>query len=397
MAQNQVIPIAPSVLKWARETRGFSQADVAARLKKDEDIIKSWESGESQPSFAQLEKLAYSIYKRPLAVFFLSEPPQETPLTQDFRTLPSQDVKNLSPEFRLKVRRVKYYQLVLEEIFDSKNPIENPLHKAIKLNQETSPTQASAITRKYLGLTYEQIRKLPDHTAAFKLYKSLLEEKGLYVFQETLKEVSGFSLFSREFPVICLNGPDIPQKKIFTLFHELAHILFNIGGIFRDVISERLIREKDEIEVFCNRFAAEFLVPEQYLLSEPIVVNNSNSLQWDESDIAKLSNIFKVSRETLLRRLLDLGRTDSTYFITMKRKWDKQYADYVKEKKERQKNGPNWHTTQISHLGKKFVNSVFQGLSEGKITELDAANFLGIKINKLSDYALLTNPPTQDA
>ena len=94
---NQVVKIEPSILVWARETLGMSITEVANKLDKDRETVKQWEIGKTTPSLAQLEKLAYTIYKRPLAVFFLPKPPKESTAKQDFRTLPDKEIANLSP------------------------------------------------------------------------------------------------------------------------------------------------------------------------------------------------------------------------------------------------------------------------------------------------------------
>lgn len=76
-----VAGIQPSVLRWARESQGYSIDDVALHLKREPDEIEAWELGHTSPTYAQLEELAYKLYKRPLAVFFL---PSDLP--GDFRT-----------------------------------------------------------------------------------------------------------------------------------------------------------------------------------------------------------------------------------------------------------------------------------------------------------------------
>lgn len=392
MKSQPVIKIAPSVLQWARETRFLTIRDVAERLKRDESEVRSWESGEQTPSFAQLEKLAYDIYKRPLAVFFLAQPPNETTITQDLRALPAHDVESLSPEFRLKTRRIKYLQVVLKEVFDDLNPVARPLHKAFRFSKDTSPNIAAGEVRRYLQFSHSEIRDLPTHDVALRFFKDKIEAQGIFIFTENLKEeASGFCLLDDQFPVICLNSQDISQKKIFTLFHELAHILFNAGGIFRDSLSERLIREKDEIEIFCNQFAAEFLIPTEFLLSERLVKNNKEKI-WAEETIEKLSKDYKTSRESILRKLLSLELTTSDFYQQMKRKWDGQYRKSFLEKQKRQKaqpGGPDYHTTNISQLGKPYIKSVIRSLAGDRISEIEAADFLRIKVSKLTDYAQL--------
>ncbi len=80
----QVIGIQPAVLRWARQCINLSIPDVADKIKRSVDEVAAWESGDSAPTYAQLEKLAYQIYKRPLAVFFLPTPPKEKTPAKEF-------------------------------------------------------------------------------------------------------------------------------------------------------------------------------------------------------------------------------------------------------------------------------------------------------------------------
>lgn len=50
--------ITPKVLKWARESASMSIEAAAAKVKVSSDKLKSWESGESQPTIKQAETLA---------------------------------------------------------------------------------------------------------------------------------------------------------------------------------------------------------------------------------------------------------------------------------------------------------------------------------------------------
>ncbi|MEC4677299.1 MAG: DNA-binding protein, partial [Nitrospirota bacterium] len=101
---SQGIPTNPDVLKWARETRGLDVEDVVQKLARKgitSDLVRAWENVSESPSYPQLERLAYEIYKRPLAVFFFPEPPEEESVQQSFRTLPEYEIKQLPPRLRL--------------------------------------------------------------------------------------------------------------------------------------------------------------------------------------------------------------------------------------------------------------------------------------------------------
>src|SRR5437870_4702449 len=105
MKRVPVVGVQPRVMQWARESIGLSIDDVALILNLPLPDIEAWEAGTAAPSYAQLEKLAYKLYKRPLAVFFLPEPPDEVTPKKEFRTLPETDLQTLSPDTHLHIRR----------------------------------------------------------------------------------------------------------------------------------------------------------------------------------------------------------------------------------------------------------------------------------------------------
>jgi transcriptional regulator with XRE-family HTH domain len=88
MAQ-PVAGLNPALLVWARERAGLTIAQVADAMGKGPEVITSWEEGTSAPTYVQLEKLAYTVYRRPIALLFFPEPPSEPDPHQSFRTLPT--------------------------------------------------------------------------------------------------------------------------------------------------------------------------------------------------------------------------------------------------------------------------------------------------------------------
>jgi len=49
-AASQEVSVAPSVLKWARETLSRTVEDVAKRLDLGSAVVEKWESGEKNPT-----------------------------------------------------------------------------------------------------------------------------------------------------------------------------------------------------------------------------------------------------------------------------------------------------------------------------------------------------------
>ena len=99
----------PHVLSWARKRAGLTVEDVAQTLSKEPAVIRAWEEGELFPTYVQLETLAYKIYKRPIAIFFFPEPPNEPQIEHSFRTLPDFEFQKLSADTRYRIVKLKRY------------------------------------------------------------------------------------------------------------------------------------------------------------------------------------------------------------------------------------------------------------------------------------------------
>lgn len=97
--------VTPSVLRWARESAGFALDVAAKRIGVEPAKLSAAEDGSSLLTFPQLRKAA-GVFKRPLAVFFLNEPPTVEIPVADFRRVPEALGTPTSPELRLEVRRL---------------------------------------------------------------------------------------------------------------------------------------------------------------------------------------------------------------------------------------------------------------------------------------------------
>ena len=82
------LPVNKDILVWARTSIGLSVEEVGIKFKKTKAEIQEWEDGITSPTFNQLERLAFEIYKRPLAIFFFPNVPKEDTPKTEFRTLP---------------------------------------------------------------------------------------------------------------------------------------------------------------------------------------------------------------------------------------------------------------------------------------------------------------------
>ena len=94
------------LLVWARTSAHLTVEDAARKAQVKEEQLAAWELGEGQPSIPQLRKLG-RVYKRPLAVFYLPEPPKTFDALRDFRRLPAEMAGKQSPELAFEIRRAR--------------------------------------------------------------------------------------------------------------------------------------------------------------------------------------------------------------------------------------------------------------------------------------------------
>ena len=112
--------IKPTLLVWARESAGLSISEAAKKAALKAERLEEWELGKGRPTVPQLRKLG-EVYKRPLAVFFLSDPPKGFDPQREFRRLPGVTPENESPELRLALRTALYRREAARDLYQRLN------------------------------------------------------------------------------------------------------------------------------------------------------------------------------------------------------------------------------------------------------------------------------------
>lgn len=370
--------IQPTVLRWARQSIGLSVSDVAAKLKRPIEEIEAWETGKSAPTYAQLEKLAYQVCKRPLAVFFLPAPPEETTPEREFRTLPYVDLSSLAVDTHMQIRRAHAYQLALQELFDGRNPSERCIWRQLHLSREAPMVPQAQAIRESLGVSLETQCAWKDDDLALKHWRAAIENVGIFIFKAPFKqkEISGFCLLDKNFPVIYINNSTPKTRQIFSLLHELAHLLFSVNGLSKLDKSyiDQLPKAEKQIEQFCNAVAAEVLMPasdfEQQTRSLP-----ANIERLDDAQFSSLANRYGISREAILRRLLDQGRVSQRFYEQQAKVWASQ---------QKPGSGGNWYASQNTYLSDRFAKEVVSRHYRNQLSVEQAAELLGIKAKNFS-------------
>lgn len=361
----------------------LSVDEVALRLKKQPQDVIAWESGEEVPTYVQLERLAYQLYKRPVALFFFPEVPAEDGARGAFRTLPEFEFERLSSRILSLVREAQAKQFKLAELLQGDSIAEHSILEECQVDLRTPVDSIAASLRSYLGVTIDAQIEWQDNAVAFEKWRETIGDHGVFVFKQAFRqdEISGFCLYHVTYPVIYVNNTMAYSRQVFTVIHELGHLLFKTSGIdkVRDDYVTALRGEDAEIERFCNRFAAQVLVPESdFDLASRNVAPN-------EEGISQLAQRYSVSREVVLRRFKDRGQVDQETYDVLADKW--------RDEALRGGGGPgggNYYATQRAYLGRRYLDLVFQQYYRNKIDLYQLAEYLNMKVDSVRrlEYAM---------
>lgn len=365
------IPINPEVLTWARRTAGYKIEDLVAN--KQFAKIAKWESGDESPTYSQLEKLAEKFH-RPIVVFFFPEPPPEEPVEKALRAVSEDSVENLNPVIHYLFRKAKVFQLSLAELFEGQEEIQKQRLSWLTQAGVIESASFAERIRSILEVSIEEQQSWQGSDDAFKEWRRRLALRGVFVFKDAFKntEVSGFCVYDDLFPIIFINNSHPKNRQIFTLFHELCHLLLKQS--FLDIATEQSWLANQvhlgKEESLCNSLASEILVPVEHLISQV------GSRLVDESLVDQLADSYHVSREVIARKLLDQGLVSRRSYEGMIHEW---YSMRERASSETNKSSGNYYNTKSSYLGDSYISVVLRNYYQGRIDVVQASDYLDIK------------------
>jgi len=358
---NIKVKISTAILKAIRESSGYSIDDIAKKLKSTAERIRSVEEGAADFSITQIKKLA-DIYHRPLAAFFGEVTPQPLYKLTDYRI--NRD-KKITPQVFLAERRASYLASKLTELSDKKSQIPS-------FSDNLSPEALADEFRKHLkaGLIKDE-----NPGKILSYYKKVLEDNLLVsVIEYPFKadDVRAFCIPS-DISIVVLNENDDARVKLFSVFHEMYHLLKRSCGLCSMELEAKW--ENMKIESECNSFAAEFLVPKTDLKVE---IEKINKIDWES--ISSLSDIYGVSKQVIMLHLLFLRNIGQKEYDDLKANWN---AEYLKKKGFGKR---NWDRVYLNRVGNFAVQKVSAAYKKGDISYSEVADILNVKSKYIEKF-----------
>lgn len=363
------------IIRWAREFYNMDVEEAAKAIGVDAERYSSWESGTDHPTYAKLRKIS-EVFRKPSAVFFFPTPPQLPSIKGDLRTLSDEVVNRFSKNVIVQFEKAKVYQMSLRELYGNRD--------SIFMHKELFPPDIRELCdyfRTALTFPIAAQKARRSTKVVFEIYRDKFYDLGIYVFKESFKDnsISGLCINDQQFPVIMINNSMSFARQIFTLFHELYHLISDTSGaeIIRDDYYIMLDQAQSDAEHACDTFANMFLVPPDDFQME------LRKAPLDEQRIAELAKLYSVSREAIMYKLWKLGEITSDDYSTLKEVFYGEAIRAKKEKKDGSSGGGNYYSTKLSYLGQRYTGEVFKQYFSGKIDNIHASAMLQSKVDHL--------------
>lgn len=395
MARGQKAHVNPVMLAWARKTAHMDAAQAARKIGRTEEELLAWEdeNDESLPTLPQARKAA-EVYKRPLALFYFPEPPQEFSVLKDFRRVPEDESEAFTPELTFLIRQAQSRQEWMSEFLQSSGaPILDFVNSA-KMGDDHQ--ELADRIRQKLGITPDDTQRTPTLDDALRHWIARTEEIGIFVSRVgklsgqnfSTQEARGFVLSDPYAPFIFLNDNDAKAAQLFTLAHKMVHLWIGESGISNLENNGPIRTAEDRVEVFCNKVAAEILAPKDFFLPRWEALDPDETL---EERIAQLSSLLKVSRIVVARRLLDLRKMNQVAYVELvdryREEWQEEQQQERARNRQRREPAPVFHPLKLNSNGRAFSRVVISAYRRGELSGRDTSRLLDMKLNHIPKQA----------
>lgn len=338
------------------------RGELARAAGTSEGRIAEFETGDARPTLRQLENIANKL-DRTLA-FFFTDPPDESdvPDTADFR---AGNGEPIPPLLAREMRRAEQHRDTVLEL--EGRPEKPALVGAI--NRRNLAARANEM-RDLLGLTEDFAPPRGRDNRVLSFWRGLLERHGFLTFQATKIELAvfrGLSIHHDVLPIILLNGADSNNGKIFTLFHEVAHLANRTNGmcVLSDDVNE---------ESIANAFAADFLMPKSQV---DRIASSAGGTALERAEATAETLKVSVLAAGVRLRTLDLISDEDLESIRLES--DRRWED-SRESRRKRGGGPAPWRIRYRDLGSGYVGVVARALEDERVDLLDASYLMNARI-----------------
>lgn len=369
------VKVDPNIIIWAIKSSGKNVELLSKKFTKIRDWIDV--ETENELTVNELNKLSKEL-RVPFGYFFLKEPPVEDVEILKFRTVNNEEHENPSRELIDTIKYMKKCQLFMKETKIDEGF--SPLHFIESVSIKDDIFYVAKEIKKELDLPENWTLKRKN---SFQILRSAISNLGILVMQNgvvgsnnkrnlDISEFRAFVLVDQYSPLIFLNAKDSINGKIFSLCHELVHIWLGIDELYNDNYETNQIFNNYEIEVFCNKVAAEIILPFEILQG----IYNTKITVYE--NIKYITSKYNVSDLVVCVRLKQSRIISSEDFNIVYNKLHEEMQENLSNRAA-SSSGGDFYNTQGSRIDPNFAYSVNNQAKEGKILYTEAYKLIGAK------------------
>lgn len=360
MAVERLDNISPDKLRWAIQRAGYSEEKAIEAF----PPLEFWLSGSKRPTMTQLQNFASKFFV-PFGYLFLNQEPVESIPFPMFRGEAGQpdhfDLNVFDTVMAIQSRQEWLEEYLQENEIETCNFIGS-------ISIQTPISETVSRLQRYLGLDPRWAFSLSSSDAAVSVLGQRIEDAGIFLAYNgvvgnnthrpiKVSECRGFALVNERAPYIFVNSADSKSAQLFTLIHEVAHLMLGVsaGHAGSEVLNHEVT------ESYCDKVAAEFLVSENVLREI-----------W-HNDIKAASRRFKVSELVIARRAHDIG-------ILSEQEYRAFWAIYSQRPLNSKNNsgGGSFYLTSVKRVGRNFAIHVRNAVNNRQLSYTEAYRLTGL-------------------
>lgn len=364
-------PINADVLDWALNDVGMTDRELSGLAKIEAARLRSIRDGAAEPNTTEFRAIAKAIGRAP-SFLFLPSRPSRAPAAAAFRASAGrQGLRSVSPSEQEALRLATRWQTIITWV---RTALDEPMPSVPTLTDADNETTAVGKLGTWLAWDVDLQRTATSPSAVLRELRAHLEARGLLLLQFSLGTNScrGFSM-PGDVPVIAINSAYNPAARVYTVVHELVHVLRGDRALCSD-------SRDDDLERYCEQVAAAVLIPADDLRE---YLNSYVTTGWVESldDARRVANRYRVSLRAAAVRLIELQRAGFSLYALIEAETDSSKSGGFNPNSEPQ----TTPVRRIRELGEQVPRALLRARDEGVLSDVDVRRYLDVSGTQLED------------
>ncbi len=365
----------PKILNEVLRAKALTRSALYERLNSKIENLEEELERTPEPKQTVLNEIAKELSLPPF-IFFMSKLPDVRPALPDFRSTSPHPTPKSRPTTDAIQLAVAIQKVAAES--GARGAAELP---QFDLNTSSQLPFLARQAREFFEISLSDQQEARDARSFYTLCRRKIEAKGIFVLHASFpaEDGSGFCLTHRNHPLIVVNTTKQSRgRRLFTLIHELAHLLISKEGI-----SDPFLRS-NPTETWCNRFAANFLLPKRFV--SELLAGVEIPREPDIEDVASIARKLKVSQQAAVLRLEQLRLfnrgSQAKWLASIHNVGNPDFA----ERGGGAGGPPPQEKVKLAKYGFHFAQIFEHLINHGKITDLALYRASGLKPKYLKSY-----------